>query len=39
LKTQDCVFDAIDEPATIKPSLAEFEALNAGAPLGEPVLV
>jgi threonine synthase len=39
LKTQDCVFDAIDEPATIKPSLAEFEALNTGAPLGEPVLV
>lgn len=39
LKTQDCVFDALDEPATIKPSLAEFEALNAGAPLGEPVLV
>lgn len=36
LKTQDAVFEALDEPAVIKPSLAEFEAL-AGA-VGEPVL-
>lgn len=36
LKTQDAVFAAIEEPAVIKPSLAEFEAL-AGA--GEAVLV
>ena len=27
LKTQDAVFDALDEPATIKPALADFEAL------------
>jgi threonine synthase len=39
LKTQDCVFDTLAEPATIKPSLAEFETLTAGTPLGEPVLV
>ena len=38
LKTQDAVFDALDEPATIKPALAEFEAL-AGLGLPEPVLV
>jgi len=37
LKTQDAVFDAIEKPATIKPSLAEFEAL-AGIAAGEPVL-
>jgi threonine synthase len=28
LKTQDAVFDVIEEPATIKPTLAEFEALS-----------
>lgn len=37
LKTQDAVFDAIEKPATIKPSLTEFEAL-AGIAAGEPVL-
>jgi len=36
LKTQDAVFDAIEEPAEIKPSLAEFEALAGLA--GEPAL-
>src|SRR5205814_7821691 len=35
LKTQDAVFEAIEKPATIKPSLAEFEAL---AGIAEPVL-
>jgi threonine synthase len=35
LKTQDAVFDAIEKPATIKPSLAEFEQL---AGIAEPVL-
>jgi threonine synthase len=37
LKTQDAVFDAIEQPAVIKPSLAEFEALS-GLKAGEPVL-
>lgn len=37
LKTQDAVFDAIEEPAVIKPSMAEFEALS-GLAVGEPVL-
>ena len=37
LKTQDAVFEAIEKPATIKPSLAEFEAL-AGIAIGEPAL-
>jgi threonine synthase len=37
LKTQDAVFDAIEKPAVIKPSLAEFEAL-AGAIAAEPAL-
>jgi threonine synthase len=37
LKTQDAVFEAIEQPAVIKPSLAEFEAL-AGIAAGEPVL-
>ena len=37
LKTQDAVFNAIEEPALIKPSLAEFESL-AGVGAGEPVL-
>jgi threonine synthase len=37
LKTQDAVFDAIEKPATIKPSLAEFEQL-AGIAVGEPAL-
>lgn len=36
LKTQDAVFDALDQPAVIKPALAEFEAL---AGVAEPVLV
>jgi threonine synthase len=35
LKTQDAVFEAVEKPATIKPSLAEFEAL---AGIAEPVL-
>ncbi len=42
LKTQDCVFDVIDPPAVIKPSIAEFEALTAvtpAMPYGESVLV
>ena len=38
LKTQDAVFDAIEEPATIKPALTEFEAL-AGLGKAEPALV
>jgi threonine synthase len=38
LKTQDAVFDALDAPAVIKPSLAEFEELS-GLKVGEPVLV
>jgi threonine synthase len=36
LKTQDAVFEAIDQPAVIKPSLAEFERLSGLA--AEPVL-
>jgi threonine synthase len=36
LKTQDAVFDAIEPPATIKPTLGEFEALSG---LAEPALV
>jgi threonine synthase len=39
LKTQDAVFEALDEPATIKPTLAEFEALAGLAQPAEPVLV
>jgi len=35
LKTQDAVFDALESPAVIKPSLAEFERLSG---LAEPVL-
>ena len=38
LKTQDAVFDALDAPVVIKPSLAEFE-LHSGLKSGEPVLV
>jgi threonine synthase len=38
LKTQDAVFEALEEPATIKPALAEFEALAGLARLAEPVL-
>ena len=39
LKTQDAVFDAIEEPVTIKPSLAEFESFaGVSAPKQEPVL-
>src|SRR6476646_6009031 len=39
LKTQDAVFEALEEPATIKPSLAEFEALaGVASPAAEPVL-
>ena len=37
LKTQDAVFEALDEPATIKPNLAEFKAL-AGVEAAEPAL-
>ena len=37
LKTQDAVFEAIEAPAVIKPTLAEFEALS-GALTAEPVL-
>jgi threonine synthase len=37
LKTQDAVFEAVEQPATIKPTLAEFEALS-GLAAGEPVL-
>jgi threonine synthase len=36
LKTQDAVFAAVEQPATIKPSLAEFEAV---AGVGDAVLV
>lgn len=36
LKTQDCVADAVGEPAVIKPSLDAFDAVYSGA--GEPVL-
>ena len=36
LKTQDAVFEALDEPQVIKPSLAEFEKLTGV--VGEPVL-
>lgn len=40
LKTQDCVFDALDEPSTIKPALTEFEELaGLAAEAREPVLV
>ena len=40
LKTQDCVFDALDEPSTIKPALAEFEELaGLAAETREPALV
>jgi threonine synthase len=38
LKTQDAVFAAVEEPATIKPALAAFEAV-AGVGSGEPALV
>ena len=39
LKTQDAVFEALEEPATIKPALSEFEALAGLAqPVAEPVL-
>ena len=38
LKTQDAVFAAVEEPATIKPALAAFEAV-AGIAAGEPALV
>jgi threonine synthase len=34
LKTQDAVFEAVEQPATIKPTLAEFEAL-AGVAIAE----
>jgi threonine synthase len=40
LKTQDAVFEALEEPATIKPSLAEFKALaGLNTPAAEPALV
>jgi threonine synthase len=35
LKTQDCVAEAVDRPAVIRPSLEAFDAIHAG----EPVLV
>ena len=38
LKTQDAVFAAVEEPATIKPALAAFEAV-AGIGSKEPALV
>ena len=38
LKTQDAVFDTLDAPAVIKPSLLEFEEAT-GLRVGEPVLV
>jgi threonine synthase len=39
LKTQDAVFDALEQPATIAPTLAAFEELaGMGAVKGEPVL-
>ena len=37
LKTQDAVFEAVEQPAVIKPTLAEFEALS-GTIGAEPVL-
>ena len=40
LKTQDAVFEALEEPATIKPSLAEFKALaGLSQAVAEPALV
>ncbi|AWM36297.1 Threonine synthase [Gemmata obscuriglobus] len=40
LKTQDAVFDALDEPAVIKPALADFkELVGLGERAAEPVLV
>ena len=40
LKTQDAVFEAVEEPVTIKPSLAEFKALaGLNTPAAEPALV
>ncbi|MFO0796657.1 MAG: threonine synthase [Gemmataceae bacterium] len=38
LKTQDAVFEAIEPPAVIKPTLAEFEALSGTLVAAEPVL-
>lgn len=39
LKTQDCVAEAVEQPAIIKPSLDAFDAIFSGAPRGEAVLV
>jgi threonine synthase len=39
LKTQDAVFEALEEPATIKPTLAEFKALAGLETAAEPALV
>ncbi|MCS6863656.1 MAG: threonine synthase [Gemmataceae bacterium] len=40
LKTQDAVFEALEEPITIKPTLAEFKALTGlDEPVAEPALV
>jgi threonine synthase len=39
LKTQDCVAEAVERPAVIKPSLDAFDAVYTGAPAGEAVLV
>jgi threonine synthase len=35
LKTQDCVFEAVERPANIKPSLAEFDAIYSESHAGE----
>jgi threonine synthase len=39
LKTQDAVFEALEEPATIKPTLSEFKALAGLETAAEPALV
>ncbi len=39
LKTQDCVAEAVEQPAIIKPSLEAFDSLYSGTPAAEAVLV
>jgi threonine synthase len=39
LKTQDCVAEAVERPAIIKPSLDAFDLVYTGAQVGEAVLV
>src|SRR5438477_38571 len=39
LKTQDCVAEAVEQPAIIKPSLDAFDAIFSGTPAREAVLV